>query len=137
MDDQQLEKLLKDLESDRVERKASLSDRGKLREAICAFANDLPNHQKPGVIFIGINDDGSCANLSITDDLLLTLSDMRSDSEKRRSRDLPFDLQPLPSASLDDSATCKGSDLGFLPRKENFKKMAILCQSSSSKMPIF
>ena len=161
MDDSQLETLLKDIESDRVERKASISDKGKLRQAICAFANDLPNHQQPGVLFIGVNDDGSCANLSITDLLLLTLSDMRSDgnilpfpaitvqkrtlagcelaavivepsdappvryegriwvrvgprratataeeerrlSEKRRSRDLPFDIQSLPSGTLDD-----------------------------------
>ena len=161
MDDSQLETLLKDIESDRVERKASTSDRGKLRQAICAFANDLPNHQQPGVLFIGVNDDGSCANLSITDQILLTLSNMRSDgnilpfpaitvqkrtlagcelaavivepsdappvryegriwirvgprratataqeerrlSEKRRSRDLPFDIQSLPSGTLDD-----------------------------------
>lgn len=161
MDDSQLETLLKDIESDRVERKASTSDKGKLCQAICAFANDLPNHQQPGVLFIGVNDDGSCANLSITDQLLLTLSNMRSDgnilpfpaitvqkrtlagcelaavivepsyappvrydgriwvrvgprratataeeerrlSEKRRSRDLPFDIQSLPSGTLDD-----------------------------------
>ena len=79
MDDSQLETLLKDIESDRVERKAAISDKGKLRQAICAFANDLPNYQQPGVLFIGVNDDGSCANLSITDQLLQTLSDMRSD----------------------------------------------------------
>lgn len=54
MDDAELEKLLKDLESDRVERKASPSDRDKIRQAICAFANDLPNHQKPGVLFMGL-----------------------------------------------------------------------------------
>ncbi|MDF5732907.1 MAG: ATP-binding protein, partial [Rhizonema sp. PD38] len=79
MNDRELEVLLNDLESDRVERKASISDKGKLCEAICAFANDLPNHQKPGVLFIGINDNGSCANLAIDDKLLLTLSSMRSD----------------------------------------------------------
>lgn len=67
MNDQELEILLNDMESDRVERKASISDRGKLCEAICAFANDLPNHQKPGVLFIGVNDNGTCANLTITD----------------------------------------------------------------------
>lgn len=79
MNDEELEVLLKDLESDRVERKASISDKGKLCEAVCAFANDLPNHQKPGVLFIGVKDDGNCANLTIDDRLLLTLSAMRSD----------------------------------------------------------
>lgn len=79
MNDQELEILLNDLESDRVERKASISDRSVIRQAVCAFANDLPNHQQAGVLFIGVNNDGSCANLPITDQLLLTLSDMRSD----------------------------------------------------------
>jgi ATP-dependent DNA helicase RecG len=161
MDFCELESLFRDLESDRLERKASVSDLNKVRQAVCAFANDLPNHHKPGVIFVGVNDDGSCANLTITDELLLRLSDMRSDgnilpfpvltvskkvidscevvavvvepsdsppvrfngrtwirvgprratatpeeerrlSEKRRSGDLPFDLRPLPSATLND-----------------------------------
>ncbi len=161
MDDGELEKLLRDLESDRVERKASPADPARIRQAICAFANDLPDHRKPGVIFVGVNDDGTCANLPITDELLRTLADMRSDgnitpfptmtvqkkqligcdlavivvqpsdappvrftgrvwirvgprratataeeerrlSEKRRSKDLPFDLHPIESATLED-----------------------------------
>jgi len=161
MDDQELTALLGDLESDRVERKASISDGKKMRQAICAFANDLPNHKKPGVLFVGVNDDGTCANLSITDELLLSLSNIRSEgkilpfpvlqvnkrildscelavvivelsdappvrfdgrtyirvgprratatpeeerrlNEKRRARDLPFDLRPFISASIDD-----------------------------------
>ncbi len=50
----ELESLLGDLESDRVERKESVSDNNKIRQAICAFANDLPDHQQPGVVFIGV-----------------------------------------------------------------------------------
>ena len=161
MDRQELEFMLKDLESDLVERKASMSDRDRIRQAICAYANDLPHHHKPGFIFVGANDDGSCARLSITDDLLLELSYMKDDgkiqpfpsifvektvfddcemavvkvepsiappvrlngvtwirvgprraratieeekrlAERRRSRDLPFDLQPVPSAAIED-----------------------------------
>lgn len=161
MDDLELESLFRDLESDRVERKASDTDRNKIRQAVCAFANDLPNYRKPGVIFVGVNDDGSCANLTVTDGLLLRLTDMRSDgnilpfpvltvskkviegcdvvvvvvepsdappvrfngrtwirvgprrasatseeerrlNEKRRAGDLPFDLRPLPSATIED-----------------------------------
>src|SRR5205807_3316748 len=85
MNDQELIQLLHDSESDRVERKASLSDPDRAREAICAFANDMPNHRLSGVLFIGVNDDGSCRNLPITDQLLLTLSEMRSDGNT-----LPF-----------------------------------------------
>jgi ATP-dependent DNA helicase RecG len=66
MDDQELSNLLQDLESDRVERKASCSDGKKIRQAICAFANDLANHQKPGVLFVGVEDKGTCANLPIS-----------------------------------------------------------------------
>ena len=68
-----------DFESDRVERKASITDGDRIRQAICEFANDMPDHRLPGVLFIGANDDGSCANLPITDRLLQTLASMRSD----------------------------------------------------------
>jgi len=37
MENVELESLLADLESDRVDRKASLSVRDKIRQAICAF----------------------------------------------------------------------------------------------------
>jgi ATP-dependent DNA helicase RecG len=161
MNDSELLSLLTDIESDRVERKASLSDPDRIRQAICAFANDLPEHRKPGVIFIGANDDGSCSNFPVTDDVLLKLSHMRDDgliqpfptmevqkrtlsgcdlavvlvhpslappirfrgrtwirvgprraiatpeeekrlAEKRRTIDLPFDIQPLPVATMED-----------------------------------
>jgi ATP-dependent DNA helicase RecG len=71
MDEQELESMLRDLESDLVERKAALSDPDRIRQVICAYANDLPNHRKPGFIFIGANDDGSCSGLEISDELLL------------------------------------------------------------------
>ena len=48
MTDAELETLMGDLESDRVERKESLSDGDKVRQAVCAFANDLPGHNAPG-----------------------------------------------------------------------------------------
>lgn len=161
MDEQELEHLLADLESDHVERKESLANKDKICEAICAFANDLPNHRRPGVVFVGVRDDGTPAGLAITDELLRILGGIRSEgnilplpllkvrkctlrgvdvavvivdpsdappvryrgrvwirvgprravasaeeerrlAEKRRAGDLPFDLRPLPSASLDD-----------------------------------
>ena len=161
MDEQELESMLRDLESDLVERKAALSDPDRIRQVICAYANDLPNHRKPGFIFIGANDDGSCSGLEISDELLLKISNLKDDgkiqpfpsisvdkksingcgmvvvrvepsisppvrlngvtwirvgprraratpeeekrlAERRRSRDLPFDLQPVPSATIKD-----------------------------------
>jgi ATP-dependent DNA helicase RecG len=161
MRDDELASLLVDLESDRVERKASFANPDRVREAVSAFANDLPDHRAPGVIFVGVHDNGSCTGLPITDQLLLTLADMRSDgnivpfpslnvqkrvingcelaavivqpseappvrfqgrvwirvgprraiatpeeerrlTEKRRGRDLPFDIRAVPSATLAD-----------------------------------
>ena len=90
MNMQELRLMLWDLESDLVERKASLSDPDRVRQAICAYANDLPDHRRQGVIFVGANDDGSCAGLSITDDLLLRLAQMRDDGK----------IQPIPSISV-------------------------------------
>ena len=75
-----LELLLADLESELVERKESfrtLSD--KVRETVCAFADDLPNHRHPGIVFIGAKDDGSPSGLAITDDLLLQIADIKTD----------------------------------------------------------
>lgn len=71
--------MLNDLESDRVERKSSMARADKIREAICAFANDLPDHRMPGYVFVGVNDDGEPTGLAITDELLRSLADMRSD----------------------------------------------------------
>ena len=79
MTDQELETLLSDLESDRVERKESFSDGDRIRQAICAFSNDLPGHNKPGVLFIGVNDKGAPIGLNVTDELLLKGSNFRSE----------------------------------------------------------
>ena len=91
MDTAELERLLADLESDRVERKASLSDGTKICQAICAFANDLPDHRKPGVLFIGVNDDGTCSDLKITDSLLRKVADLARDGN----------IVPIPSIQVE------------------------------------
>jgi ATP-dependent DNA helicase RecG len=161
--DAELGTMLADLESDLVERKESLKGEAPtaVREAICAFANDLPDRRRAGIVFIGARNDGSPAGLVVTDELLRQLADMKTDgnilpppsltvekrrlldadlavvavapadsppvkykgrvyirigprrgiasaqderilSEKRRHRDKPFDVQPLPSAALQD-----------------------------------
>jgi ATP-dependent DNA helicase RecG len=162
--DDQLEAMLTDLESDRVERKQSF--RGDVptavREAVCAFANDLPGHGEAGVVFIGAKDDGApIAGFNVSDELLRQLADIKTDgnivppptllvekrrlrgqdlavvtvwpcdspparykgrihirwgprrglasaqderilNERRRHRDRPFDVQPVPQAALED-----------------------------------
>lgn len=159
--DEELESLLDDIESDLTERKESWKgdspDTG--RQAVCAFANDLPDHRLAGVLFVGAKDDGTPSGLSITDERLRQLSDIKTDgnilplpsllvekrilkgseiavvtvqpsdsppvrykgriwvrvgprralatlqeerilNERRRYRDIPFDVQPLPSCDL-------------------------------------
>lgn len=76
---EELERLMVDLESHRVERKQAPSDPEKIRQAICAFANDLPATSLPGYLFIGVDDSGVPTGKPITDQNLLTLADMRSD----------------------------------------------------------
>jgi ATP-dependent DNA helicase RecG len=91
LSDEALLALLRSGESDRVEFKEKLPrDRDKLRATICAFANDLPNHKQPGVIFIGVKDDGSFSNLEISDSDLTELSNMAGEGK----------LLPFPSLEV-------------------------------------
>jgi ATP-dependent DNA helicase RecG len=79
----QLEAMLEDTESDQAERKETWagSAKSKGREAVCAFANDLPSHNTPGVLFVGAKDDGTPSRISVDDQLLLTLSDIKTDGK--------------------------------------------------------
>lgn len=76
LSEQGLLTLLADLESDRVERKSAL-DVDRACQAICAFSNDLPDYGLPGVLFIGVEDNGVATGLAITDRLLLELAGLR------------------------------------------------------------
>lgn len=161
--DEELGQMMADLESDLVERKESLRGDAPttVREAVCAFANDLPGHQRAGIVLIGVRNDGSPVDLTVTDELLRQLADIKTDgnivppptltvakralrgcelavvtveptdspparykgrihirigprrgiasaqderilNERRRHRDRPFDVQPMPSAILGD-----------------------------------
>jgi ATP-dependent DNA helicase RecG len=73
--------MLFDIECDLAERKESFKGDAptKTREAVCAFANDLPAHNQPGVVFVGARDDGSPSGLAMTDELFLQLADMKTD----------------------------------------------------------
>lgn len=66
-------------EKDRVEFTTTTDNTDKFCQAICAFANDLPNHQKPGYLLIGVKNDGSLSGLKQDDRLLQTLGGIRSD----------------------------------------------------------
>jgi ATP-dependent DNA helicase RecG len=103
--DEQLESLLNDLETDIAERKESWKgeapDGG--RQAVCAFANDLPDHRRSGVLFVGARNDGSPSCIPITDELLRTLSDIRADGN----------ILPPPSI-LVEKRTLKGVEIAVV-----------------------
>ena len=77
----ELEALLLNAESDLVERKESLRGDAPrtIRQAVCAFANDLPGHDRPGVVFVGVDDGGKPTDLDVTDELLRQLADIKAD----------------------------------------------------------
>lgn len=91
LSEEQLTELLADLEADNVERTQSTKDTGKFCEAVCAFANDLPNRQRPGYLLIGVDDRGKLTGLKVTDELMKNLGGIRADGN----------VLPTPSMSLD------------------------------------
>ena len=75
--------LLSDIESDRIERTVSTTNTDKFGQAICAFANDLPNHNLPGYLIIGADDKTGKINsdVRITDQLLQNLGGIKTDGK--------------------------------------------------------
>jgi ATP-dependent DNA helicase RecG len=76
---EEIDKLVSQLEQDRVEKTISRTDTDKFGEAICSFANDLPNHNLPGYLLVGVNDNGSRSGMSVNEKLLQFLLDFRTD----------------------------------------------------------
>lgn len=89
-------------ESDRVEFKKSLSDNTKegIRQAICAFANDLPRSGKAGTVVVGVRDDGSLAGLEVTDRTLIQLANMKTDGNILPPPSLTVRKQALPGGDV-------------------------------------
>lgn len=95
--DNEIAALFRDTESDRAERKRNFQAAAdRIRQAICAYANDLPNHRQPGLVFIGQEDDGSCAGINIDDELLKTLGGLRSEGLI-----LPFPVMSVTRREID------------------------------------
>ena len=96
LDDAEIAALIRAGESDRVEFKESTRDLAPIRQAICAFANDLPGHRQPGLILVGLRDDGSCANLPVDAPLLALLGGLRGDGKL-----LPFPVMSVARRRID------------------------------------
>lgn len=95
--DDEIAVLFRDTESDRAERKRSFNAAAdRVRQAICAYANDLPNYRQPGLVFIGQEDDGKCSGTNIDDDLLKVLGGLRSEGLI-----LPFPVMSVSRREID------------------------------------
>lgn len=181
-------------ESDRVEFKESLLGDApvRIRQAICAFANDLPGHEEPGLVLVGVRDDGAIGDLSVTDQLLRQLADMKTDgnivpppsltvhkyalqgkevavvavqpsnsppvrykgtiytrigsrqgiatpqeerilNEKRRHKDIPFDIHPVPTAGVSDLNLTRFEN-EYLPRAFSNEVLAANDRSTEEQL---
>jgi ATP-dependent DNA helicase RecG len=89
--EEEIESLIASGESDRIECKESASDKDKICEAICAFANDLPRHDEPGIVVVGVDDRGNPTGIVVTDKLLRDLADLRSNGN----------IHPFPSMTVE------------------------------------
>ena len=101
----ELAAMLADVESDLEERKETFDGDAPntVRQAICAFANDLPNHRRAGVVFVGVRDDGTPTGLEVNDALLLKLAHCKTDGN----------ILPLPTMSV-RKHTFDGSDVAVV-----------------------
>lgn len=98
----QLAEIIAAGESDRVEFKESLSGNAKegIRQAICAFANDLPWSGKAGTVVVGVRDDRSLAGLEVTDRMLIQLAEMKTDGNILPPPSLTVRKQALPGGDV-------------------------------------
>jgi ATP-dependent DNA helicase RecG len=91
MTTEQLMGLINNLESDRIERTTSFRE-DKPGPAVCALSNDFPNHRQQGYILLGVNDNGTIANMKIGDEELQKIGNIKSNG----------DVLPQPSLSASE-----------------------------------
>lgn len=72
-------KLLSTTESAHVERTISTNNMDKFCQAICAFSNDVSGSGKKGYLIIGADNNGKLSGLKVDDQLLLKISNIRTD----------------------------------------------------------
>ena len=88
---EQLKELLYSDETYRVERTITTTNVDKLQEAICAFANDLPDSKKNGYLILGAYDDGRLSGLKVNDELMKNIAALRSNGN----------ILPVPTMSVE------------------------------------
>ena len=105
LDDAALERILSQGESFRVEYKETLDGSASvdIREAVCAFANDLSCSRELGVVFVGVKNNGEPSQIRITDPMLTQLTSIKTDGN----------IVPPPSI-LVEKRILKGVDIAVI-----------------------
>lgn len=98
--EEEVNKLIADMESDWIERTRSTAD-DKLGQAICAFSNDFPNHKHSGYLLLGVNDDGTLAAKTWTDEDLQRIGGMKTNGK----------ILPQPSLVVSSVFKLQGGDV--------------------------
>ena len=88
------------MESDWIERTRSIAD-DKLGPAICAFSNNFPNHEHPGYLLLGVNDDGSLSGKKWSDEDLQKIGGMKTNGK----------ILPQPSIVVSQVFNFEGGDV--------------------------
>lgn len=94
--------LIQEGESDRLEFKSSPRS-GDLRETVCAMANDLPGHGRPGYLVVGLDDQGRPTGIQVTDKVLRDLAALRDEGS----------ILPLPHMEV-RRAQWQGADIALV-----------------------
>ena len=141
--------LLKDIESERVERTISTKDTDKFAKAVCAFANDISNKKLPGYLMVGAYDDGTLSGLEVTDELLRNLAGLCSDGNIQPKPALMVEKVSFPEGDIAvvevlpsrvTPVNYKGTAYVRIgPRKSeaNEEEMRILREKSEVKSPTY
>ncbi|MBS1942662.1 MAG: putative DNA binding domain-containing protein [Bacteroidetes bacterium] len=106
LSDDELIGLWKSGESEFVEFKPSTSDKADIYHDICAFSNDVNDSGRTGVLFVGLNDDGTVTGIAITENLITALAQIR----------LQGNIDPMPDLQV-HKRTLNGTDLAVVEVK--------------------
>ena len=87
----ELRRMMTDLESENVERTRAFDKADKMGQAICAFANDLSGRGVPGYLLLGVESNGELSGKRIDDEHLTSLGGLKTEGN----------LLPPPAMALD------------------------------------
>ena len=128
----EIQELLHSTETYRVERTTSTGDMDKFQEAICAFANDLPDHRQSGYLFLGVDNDGEVKGVNVTDELLKNVAAIRTDGNIQPQPSMTVEKVPMPEGDIvmvtemksprGERATAEAIANGFLTEEDLQKR---------------